>query len=213
MCIILSVNMLKRSLIVPVICCMPGLLSAGVIYSNMGAGFPGDSPAFFASTTLFFGTTFTTSGGGSLLNVSTDLSASQTSPIVAALYTNSSGQPGTLLESWSIMVPIIVKPPPIPPLTTFASVLNPLLSSGTQYWFVMTTATNNTIYWAENDTAVNGGVWGGTSLTTLGQVSSGLPTPGIQLNATPEPVSGWLLASGTLVLMVLRRLSKSAHAK
>ena len=202
--------MLKRSLIVLAICWTSGLLSAGIIFSNIGAGFPGDTPAFHASGSggnLFVGTTFTTSGTGNLLSISTELAANPTSTLSVGLYTNSSGEPGTLLESWSIIVPIYTGS--LPPLTTFASVLNPSLSSGTQYWFVVTT-TNNTINWAQNDKAVNGGLWSSlTSLSTLSQVVLNSPTPGIQLDSTPEPVSGLLLATGTLLLMVVRRFSKT----
>lgn len=203
--------MLKRSLIVLAICWMPALLSAGVIYSNVGAGFPGDTPGFPASSTLFVGTTFTTSGGGNLSSISTDLAANPTSTLGVGLYTNSSGEPGTLLESWSITVPIYTGS--LTPVTTFASVLHPLLSSGTQYWFVVSSP-NNTINWAQNDKAVNGGLWSSmSSVNTLSQVLPNSPTPGIQLNSIPEPVSGLLLATGTLMLMGMWRFSKSARPK
>jgi hypothetical protein len=198
--------MLKRSFAVLVFCFIQVRLSAGIIYSNIGFGFPADSPGIYG-TAATWGTTFTTMSGGTLATVSIDLS-SRTSPVTAALYTSLSGRPGTLLESWSAAVPI-GNGFPLPPLTTLISVVQPFLNSGTQYWFVLNGVNNcfcNVNNWSENDQSVGGGIWSGASLNSLFQSFAGSPAPGIQLtSAVPEPTTGMLTAASLLFLAQLRR--------
>jgi hypothetical protein len=62
--------------------------------------------------------------------------------VTVGLYADSLGQPGTLLEAWTVAVPntcqtsssLLCDPPP---LTTLTSILNPLLTVGARYWFGM----------------------------------------------------------------------------
>jgi hypothetical protein len=121
-------------------------IHAGTIFSNVGPGFPGDSNGFVVGNTGspdggFLGTNFVATGSGNLDTLSLDVQAA-TGPISVGLYANSAGQPGTLLESWSVAIPIGIGFPPIPSLTTLASVGHPLLSSGTEYWVVLSTSDN-----------------------------------------------------------------------
>jgi hypothetical protein len=100
--------------------------SAGPIYSNIGAGFPGDAPNDYQTASTFFGTTFTTTAAGTLSSLEIDIKGA-TSPVTVGLYTSSAGQPGTLLESWSAVRPVGTGFPP-PAVTTLTSVLDP------SYW-------------------------------------------------------------------------------
>jgi hypothetical protein len=187
---------LKRLLIVLALYGLPAQLSAGIIYNNVGGGFPGDSPGSynFGGPNGFEGTTFISTGGGNLSTISLDLGGS-VSPITGGLYTNSAGEPGTLLESWTFAQPISPISPP--PLTTLTSAVHPLLSSGTQYWFVVSlpnTGQGEGLF--ENDTAVAGGVWTGFAINTLTQSFASGPAVAIQVTSTPEPTTMLLVLSG-----------------
>lgn len=111
--------------------------------------------------------------------------------MTAGLYTDVYSRPAALLESWT--VPVIPTccgsvPAAVPPVTTLVSVLHPLLTPGTRYWFVMNLGTQNTVYWWYNDQGINGGLWNHTSLDPLYPANSSLPAPGIQLNSDqPQP--------------------------
>jgi hypothetical protein len=211
--------MLKPFLLVTSLLWIPGCLSAGVLYSNLGAGFPGDSPGndsifSFSQQTYYFGMPFTTTAGGSLSSILVDILSDEGLPTPSAgLYTNSSGEPGTELESWSVSVPSASS------VTTLYSVLNPSLSPGTVYWFVFTLPMVNgsDFTWKENDESVDGGPWSSlSSVNSLLQANAELPDPGIEVNSVPEPATGAMLAFGALVLSLCgrrRATSGSASAK
>lgn len=166
--------------IVFALCLIPANLSAGTAYNNFGPGNTvGVNAWIFTNASGFIATTFTTTGAGPLSSVLLDAGCSST-PITLGLYTNSAGQPGTLLESWTVPVTTVQ-------LITLTSVLNPVLSSGTQYWFVITIPSNSTIEWAWNNQGVNGGVWLGSGINALNEGSSPNPTPVIQLNTQNAP--------------------------
>ncbi len=200
--------MLKRlvGVSLPVLCLVPAL-SAGIIYSNIGAGFPGDSPGHYGIDGRiwpFIGTTFTTTAGGELSSIVTDLSypSGPMTPFTVGLYANASGQPGVSLESWNdVTVP--GGSSCCPPVTTFTSVLHPLLTPGTQYWFVMSLR-GKIVDWFENDQGVNGGIWFGSTVDDLSQGFATSATPGIQLDSVPEPSAGGLLIVGSLILYLRR---------
>lgn len=185
------------------------------LYSNIGGGFPSDAPGSYnGSSFAVFGSTFTTTAGGNLATISTFLISSFATPSTGGLYTDVAGEPGTLLESWTIPTPTTAV------LTTLSSVLHPLLSSGTQYWFVWTSFPTPFVL-AQNDTGATEGIWGGGSLTGLSDLG-GL-SPGIELTsdssvAAPEPATGLLFLSGALIMFpalrrcVRHRQSKSANA-
>src|SRR5262249_24068797 len=131
--------------------CIPLHLFAGVIYSNVGPAFPNDlsiASNYSASATGFFGTTFNTSSSGRLASIVTDLfQFPGATALSTGLYADSSGQPGPLLESWNVPVPIS-DGSSITPVTTFSSLLNPILSSGARYWFVVNLGTTpNNLGW------------------------------------------------------------------
>lgn len=202
-----------------ILCLVPSRLLAATVYTNISGAFPGNTvspgnPRYgqrFDSGTpggvnAFAGTRFTTTGGGRLTSVVTVLYQTYSNgqalvngltaspPATVGLYTDSSGQPGVLLESWSVpTVPSCVtfSSPGcffngvVPPLTTFSSVLQPLLSSGTKYWLVVKSGTGDETSWWQNDQGVIGGLWTDTTIDPLYQASAASPTPGIQVNADP----------------------------
>jgi hypothetical protein len=154
--------------------------SAQVIFTNVGAGFPADAPSFYSGNpSTFFSTTFIATTGGLLNTLSTDLLGT-TSPVSVGLYTSLANEPGTLLESWTAVIPTTGAPPPV---TTLRSLVHPYLSAGTQYWVVLTQSSPNQITWAQNDTAVAGGVWVDATVNTQIQIFAASPTPGITLTA------------------------------
>jgi hypothetical protein len=177
-----------------------GAASAGVLYSNITSGFPADSGSDTSALNTYFGTTFTTTAGGNLGSIELGVTGT-TSPVTLGLYTDSAGEPGTLLESWSAAIPTGSS---FPPLTTLTSVYNPLLSASTSYWLVFTQSSAFQVNWYVNDESVAGGYWSGASLTTL---SEGYPTgpPGIQLNTIPEPATAMLLGLGFGALLLMKR--------
>jgi hypothetical protein len=197
--------MLKRLLPVLVLCWIPA--HAATIYSNVGGGFPGDSPISYSTQATFFGSTFTTTSGGNLNTLSLDVLAT-TSPvtITVGVYANSAGEPGTLLESWSATIPTTGSPPA---LTTLTSILNPSLSAATQYWVVLTQASASQIVWFGNDTSTAGGIWSGSPIGSLSQFFATSAAPGIVLTSTvptvPEPTTWVLLAAPLAAMLWFRR--------
>lgn len=187
-------------------------IQAGVIYSNIGIGFPNDTPGPWGVGVTnqpdLAGIPFTAASGGNLASISTDIS-STTQPITFLLYGDSSGEPGTLLESWITVVPAFV--PSITPvaMTTLESVQNPLLSAGSQYWFLVALPTGSSIHWWSNDQGVRLGFWQGTSISTLQKSLPDNHEVGIQVNSTPEPPSVILFAVGTIAIFTLIRRAQA----
>jgi len=124
------------------------------------------------------------------------------------LYTDSSGAPGTLLETW---IDVTV-PTSLPNLTTLTSVLHPLLSSGSTYWFLESNvvgASGRSIGWDANNQSIAGGVWTGTSPGSVSQINPASPAPAIELDsaAVPEPASWLMVAAGLIGSVYWRRRS------
>src|ERR1035441_9867490 len=121
-------------------------IQAGVIYSNIGVGFPGDTTGPWGvgvtSSPYWAGIPFTAASGGNLASISTDIS-STTQPVDFLLYADASGEPGALLESWTTGVPAFT--PSLTPvaMTTLDSVQNPLLLAGSQYWLLVALPTGS----------------------------------------------------------------------
>jgi hypothetical protein len=188
-----------------VVCC-PSILSAGTIYSNIGPGFPGDSlNVYILDGPTFAGTAFTTTGAGELATIFLGIGTT-TSPATGGLYTNSSGEPGTLLESWTFSAPNVGFPS-----ETLTSVAHPFLSSGTQYWFVLKLEIGQNGGWLSNDQAISGGIWLGSTADTLSQMFTNTPTPGIQLTSVPEPSSRILLVVVSFALLRRRFSWRAPH--
>jgi hypothetical protein len=189
-------NLMLRSLAVLALYWIPASAES-IVYSDYGVSFPDDSPghyniAFFA----FAGIPFTTTGGGSLSSITFDVQTFEALPFTVGLYADSSGEPGTLLESWSVTAPSFVCCSP-PPTTNITSALHPLLTSSTQYWFLI--AGPNSLHWFANDQGLAGGIWVGDAFNTLRNIITDAPRTGIQVATTlPEPATISLLALGLL---------------
>jgi len=129
--------------IIAAFCCAP--LAGSILYSDIGAGYPGDSLAGDSPGSYsYFGTTFTATGSGALGDILITLSSDNPGHYNAGLYANSGGEPGTLLESYSVSVPFGNTV-----LTTIDSVSHPSLSTGTEYWFVVSGASG--LNWMTSD--------------------------------------------------------------
>jgi hypothetical protein len=174
--------------------------SAGIIYSNIGSTFPNDSSRVYFSNNTFEAAPFTTAGGGILSSLEfAAYSYTPATTVTAALYTDSSGQPGTLIESWSAAIPVPgfsgTSMLPIPPMV-LTSAVDPSLLPGTAYWFVLTQPNGLYSDVFGGDQSVNGGVWVGNSITALSQIFPDLEAVGIQLNSSspnPEPATAMML--------------------
>jgi hypothetical protein len=198
----------KKSACIALLAVFTGGADAAILYSNISPGFLSVQTDSYGSGSNFTGTTFVTTAGGLLGQVA--FGVEETNPSItatAALYADSSGEPGTLLESWTFLVPTTKV------LTTLDSVVHPAISSGAQYWFVFSgfpTDSNSFEVWG-NDTGILGGFYDAFSLDTLGADNfdpTSFHAPGIQLTdaTVPEPSALGFLAAGCIAIIGLRRV-------
>jgi hypothetical protein len=182
-------------------------LRADTLYTDLG---PGDSWNSFSAYVggAFLGTTFTVTTSGFLENILLPVESNADFANIdsVGLYEDSSGQPGTLLESWAALLPAEGS---VPPLTDLTSLENPLLSAGTQYWLVIDAPLSGVI-WDLNDQGVNGGAWSGTSLDGMSQMFSADATPAVQLTSMPEP-SNAVSCGAAFLGVILFRLRRGAR--
>jgi hypothetical protein len=201
-----------------VLCVASGQLFAGTLYNNLGPGNTFYSAYFYADITLL-ATPFTTTGAGPLSTIVLPISLGLGVPpptFALALYSDSSGKPGSQLESWTENSYSLPNLQGQPPLTTLTSLQHPVLSAGTQYWFVITQQPDLVLWWTTppgTSTPENDGLWGGNSLNSLMQPGSiRMNTVAFQLNSfeaspapTPEPRSAVLLLVGLTCFCLSRR--------
>lgn len=159
------------------------------LYNNLGPGNTSSGSGYtdgIGAGVVFVGTRVTATAGGALSTVLTFFNTSFATTVTMGLYTDSGGQPGTLLESWS--APTVSQD--TPGLITLTSVVHPVLTSGTPYWFVINPPNANRIgTWYQNNQGVNGGMSYGSSANSLSStLNSSGATPAIQLNAAAGPV-------------------------
>jgi hypothetical protein len=186
-----------------------GQLSAATLYSNLGAGDSYSSGGWTTTSSGSFsdGTVFTAAGTGALATVFVPI-ADANGSLAFDLYADAAGHPGTLLEHWSsVTVPTSFVGIP---LLSLASVVQPVLSSGSIYWFVATSAATLTgLTWDQSQLST-GGIWVGSG-TSLTQILATFPAPAIKLvSAVPEPTTWVLLAAPLAAMLWFRRQS---HAK
>jgi hypothetical protein len=176
-----------------------GPVRAGTIYNNLGPGNTWIVNREWDSNFDFMASPFVATGGGKLDTIVAPFFSLRSS-VTFGLYTDSDGHPGTLLESWNVPVPGF---PGV--LTTLTSVLNPSLSSGTEYWFLIDNpGPPNPVAWYENNQGIPGGIWAGDKLSDPLDFDPASPLPAIQLNSIAEPASGILLGIGLLILASCR---------
>ena len=202
---------IARRLIILAALIVPAQAFAGVVFfSDMGPGFPADAPEGFAPDLPFDGVSFVANTTGVLTQIQVALHAENGNSQSGGWgwYADSGGEPGTLLES--LMVPVTGGE-----VATVNSVVNPVLTAGDTYWFVLLNPAPTSLNWLGNDEGVPGGVWDGSTLTTI----TGDPTKAaaaIELtgNGTgvPEPSAAGMLAIGALALLVVK-VSRRAYDK
>jgi hypothetical protein len=132
-----------------------------------------------------------------------------TQPLNFMLETDAAGLPsGTILESWSLPAASVTEDPQ---LFTFTSVLNPTLTSGTQYWLVGSSTDVNGFTWLLNNQDVmgldynNGSGWAyqpaAANFALEVQVGS--------ISGVPEPGSATLTSLATLLIFGVSRIRKN----
>lgn len=144
--------------------------------------------------------------------------ASNTS-LAVALFNDVGGQPGSPLESWSVLV----TPPfncPGSPLTnsspyhcvestyTLDSALSPDLFADQPYWLLLQGEPRHAIYWGRNLNTGTEGFWNGGSALGQGPYFKVFPnSPALQVSGVPipEPASFVLLAAGLMAASVAAR--------
>jgi hypothetical protein len=196
---------MKTSALGVALCLALGQLSAATLYSNLGSGDSYSSGAWTTTSSGSFsdGTVFTAAGTGALATVFVPI-ADANGSLAFDLYADSAGHPGALLEHWSsVTVPTSFVSIP---LLSLASVANPVLSSGSIYWFVATSAATLTgLSWDQSNQLSTGGIWVGSG-TSLTQILTGFPPPAIKLvSAVPEPTTWVLLAAPLAAMLWFRR--------
>ena len=189
------------------------LVFAGYASANsvLFTSYVGNDAGASTTTSDYEGIQFTATGTGSLFQVMVSpLALGATSPVTwpLTLYTDSAGEPGTVLETWNISVsnsgtvPIMV-----------ASVVQPMITAGDVYWLVVQNTTQTSIAdmgW-ENYSGDTGGFWT-AEFNTLNTMAQAFPTEGLagaELTTTPEPSSSALLGAGCVVLLGIVSMRKA----
>lgn len=178
------------SVVVLALCLIPAQLAGQtILYNNLGSGNTSSGSSYtdgIGPGVVFVGTRVTATAGGALSTVLTFFNTSFATTVTMGLYTDSGGQPGTLLESWS--TPTVSQD--APGLITLTSVVHPVLAAGTAYWFVINPPNASRVGgWFQNNQGVNGGMSYGSSANSLSNtLNPSGPTPAIQLNAPAGPV-------------------------
>ncbi len=167
------------------------------LYTNLGSGdaYSVNGLGVGGQTAFVVGTMFTATGAGNLMQILVPI-ADSNGTVTLGLYTDSGGLPGTLLEGWTnLTVSTNNLARPIP-LLTVTSVVNPMLSAGTVYWVVATSAVVNAVNggleWDQSTQIPTGGMWigSGTSLSALTASYTNGPPLAIELDAIPSELPG-----------------------
>lgn len=195
-----------------------------IAFNGINGGFDGVAGAtqtFDHGDIEMIAGSFFSSGNFSLSDVMLPLMNLQHGTADVYLTTNSAGVPGAVLESWLGIAGTAVPPTNV---TTLNSVLNPALTSGTEYWLVVGPSTSDSdVGWnytwdvaaTNSNSRSNGtpgmagiplltGPWGphDNTLTNAFQIDG---TPNNTPPPTPEPGTLSLLGAGFLGLVATFR--------
>jgi hypothetical protein len=131
-----------------------------------------------------------------------------TSPITISLWSGSSSDPATKLESWALTVDELATN------YTLTSTTKPLLVAGDTYWVVEDYTNgvdnNNFLGWGVNTAATTLGLWqSDTSATSLGLVTFENPQPALEVQGIPavipEPSTFLFMFVSFLCILTKRR--------
>ena len=183
--------------------CLSASSYAGVIYGNLGPGdsYSTDLSVLPDSSPLWEAVVFSAVSTANLVDILAPVGAGN-GVMSFGLYTDGGTQPGSLLESWADIP--VTSTYGAAPLTDLTSVLNPLLTAGTTYWFVAST-TDGPLWWDLSSTSdtqnnfesFNDSLW-------LGPFADS-PGLALQVDSAPEPGTGVLLACSAIGVAAWRR--------
>ena len=195
---------------------------ATVIYTSLGPGLTwgGDYTAEHPTLPFSDGVLFRATNSGNLADVLVPAGDDPNGVLTFGLYTDTAGQPDTLLESWTnVSVPT---DPSTATIQTLTSVAHPFLTSGDLYFF---TATSGPIpitdppsfglFWGESPVVSTGGIWGSTNGSPWTHGTVDAAPPAVQLDAVtsaPEPATWALLACSLLGIAACLRKINSPRA-
>ena len=203
----------------------PTAARATVIFSNLGSGssydttggnIVGDGLDGYGYN-YALGGTFTPTANytlGSFQLALNGVFGSNTDVVNVALTNASAGLPGSTIESFSIAAGTLGLLGNNNPLIFENSILNPLLSAGTQYWITVSTAITSSVAWNWNNigdtadvaTSLDGGsTWGGP----YGQTPGAFEVDSLSQTSVPEPSTMLLLVFGLAGLAGFRKKFKS----
>jgi hypothetical protein len=205
---------------------MPVVSHADIMFSNFGAGYTYNTAVGNVVGNGFDGNdyaeadTFTPGVTATFTSLEIALSCvfTCTDNFTVALTTNSGDAPSTALESFTVAGSSLgtfgANNPPI----VLNSVLNPVLTAGTQYWIAVSSDLNNSIEWNVNSTGDasdqaistdSGATWFSPSGQTPGAYEvDGTPV----VSAVPEPGSIALLFSAC-ILCGIGAASRARHRR
>jgi len=200
-----------------------GLQADTIVYNSFGPGMTitpvGDTGTFTIGppgTTNYLGAPFSPSSTVDLTSLTGNWAAglnaefplTTTSPITISIWSGSSSDPSTELESWALTVDELANN------YTLTSTTGPKLVAGDTYWVVADYTdgvdSNNFLGWGTNSAATTLGLWqSDTSATTLGLVSFENPQPALEVQGTPaavpEPSTLLAICAGCLCVWMKRR--------
>jgi len=216
-------NRLALFLVAVLLIAATGARADTIVYNSFGPGFTitpeGITGGFTIGppgTTEFFGAPFSPTSAVDLTSFTASLDAglnvmfplTTTSLITVSVWSGSSSEPSTKLESWPLTVNELATN------YTLTSVTHPLLIPGDTYWVVEGYTNgvdnNNALGWGVNTAATTLGLWESeTSPTSLALFRG--PQPALEVQGTPaavpEPSALLFLAVGFLCVFVKRRMA------